>query len=198
MVVQHYCLSPHEVKCSYIKCDVFQLTTYCTSIHLVVKRYQAKWHFIYFYTSVIFSGYATVTLLPFPASHGNMKLLPKVLSHINDPKSSRLFLKIRFAFLIVSCFQRRFFRHEILLSEMGFLNASFSGGTKAQMLMRQQSCIAVSLVGREHPPCTGKVAAVQRGPGRRDVCKSRGTGLCVTNQTKGFLKNYLSEKSWFH
>lgn len=104
MIVQRYCLSPRKVKCSHIKYDVFQLATYHTSIHLVVKRYQAKWRFIYFYMCQLF-----LVLLPFPASHRNMKLLPKVLSQVNDKKASRLFLKIRIAFFAVSCFRSRMF-----------------------------------------------------------------------------------------
>lgn len=65
--------------------------------------------YLFLHMSVIFSGNASMTLLPFSASHGNMKLLPKVLSHVNDKRASRLFLKVRTEFFAVPCFWRTIF-----------------------------------------------------------------------------------------
>jgi len=48
----------------------------------------------------------------------------------------------------------------LLSGEVGFPNMSFGGGPEAQVLLRQQSRVAVSLAGRDHWPHARRAAAV--------------------------------------
>lgn len=107
MIVWRYCLSPHEVKCSHIKYDVFQLTTYRTSIHLVVKRYQAKWRSIYFYVRRLFLVVILVRrYCLFLRVTGMWSCYLKFPATVVIKKASRLFLKTGTAFCVVPCFRR--------------------------------------------------------------------------------------------
>lgn len=89
---------------------MFQLTTYCTSIHLVVKRYQAKWWFIYFYTCQLF----LVVMLAwhyclFLQVTGTWSCYLKFSAMLMIKKASGLFLKVRIEFFVVPCFWRTIF-----------------------------------------------------------------------------------------
>lgn len=173
------------MKLSDIKYDVFQLTTYCTGIHLFVKRYQAKWCFVYFYVSVLFSGNVSVTLLPFPASHRNVKFYLTFLTtlrwgslqafHKDQDGIFRCVLLLKKAIFAVKCCSFLFYCEVLLFSlrRSGCSECEFwwwPKGTNVDEKAEPHHCE----LGRQGAPAlTWKAAAIQSGLGQRDINEPR-------------------------
>ena len=151
--------------------------------------------YLFLHVSVIFSGNASVALPPFAASHGNMKLLPKVLGHVTDKKILQAILKDQ------DCIFRCVLKKGIFSTKC-CSREKWAFRTWVLVVAQRRRCCwgsrAASLwawrAGTTGPTPGGLL--LSGGLGHRDLCQPRGTGLHVTGWP-GLLRNYLFEKSWF-
>lgn len=73
---------------------------------------------LFLHMSVIFSGSVSVTLLPFPASHGNMKFYITFLNILTMKEPPGFLLRSGWHFSLCLAFEEGYFCCEVLLSSL--------------------------------------------------------------------------------
>lgn len=73
---------------------------------------------LFFQVSVIFSGSVSVTLLPFPVSHGNMKFYIMFLNILTMKEPPGFLLRSGRHFVLCLAFEEGYFCCEVLLSSL--------------------------------------------------------------------------------